>query len=305
MKTEIKAAYLAPEGFESQLIGELEGVCAVHGRLVLTDCPPVQPMWAQNIWLNPERISVTSITDAVKKIKSIQRNWWHYSYHLHRRAALIQEKLPYFSARPIKFPSVGPKSALGSWTLLDAGTVLAASHCSSLFPNGEIRFEENKEEPPSRAYLKLWEALTLIQKFPGPGQFCLDLGGSPGGWTWVAQNMGARVLSVDRSPLDPRISALPRVEFQKRNAFSIKPEEIKSKFQSVDWLFCDVVCYPEKLYDWILNWVESDVCRNFICTVKFQGENCYAGVRELSAIPGSRIMHLFHNKHELTWFLVR
>src|SRR5436309_1011333 len=30
------------------------------------------------------------------------------------------------------------------------------------------------------AYLKLWEALTLLKCRPAPGEICLDLGGSPG-----------------------------------------------------------------------------------------------------------------------------
>ena len=73
------------------------------------------------------------------------------------------------------------RSAPGSWTLLDPETMLAAAQCTSPFPNGEIGFVEDRIGPPSRAYLKLWEALTLIGSRPGPGERRVDLGSSPGG----------------------------------------------------------------------------------------------------------------------------
>ena len=77
--------------------------------------------------------------------------------------------------------------------------------------------------PPNRAYLKLWEALTLAAnmpdgRMPRPGELCLDLGSSPGGWSWVLQKLGARVISVDKAPLDPadRIAARHRVPRDER-----------------------------------------------------------------------------------------
>ena len=65
--------------------------------------------------------------------------------------------------------------------MLDPETMLAAAQCTSPFPNGEIGFVEDRIGPPSRAYLKLWEALTLIGSRPGPGERRVDLGSSPGG----------------------------------------------------------------------------------------------------------------------------
>ena len=41
--------------------------------------------------------------------------------------------------------------------------------------------------------------------------------------------------------------------------------------------------------------------RRFVCTVKFQGETDHDTARALAAIPGGRLVHLFHNRHELTF----
>jgi 23S rRNA (cytidine2498-2'-O)-methyltransferase len=38
-----------------------------------------------------------------------------------------------------------------------------------------------------------------------------------------------------------------------------------------------------------------------VCTLKFQGPTDHETARRFAAIPGSRLMHLHHNKHELTW----
>ena len=124
----------------------------------------------------------------------------------HRRAALIQERLPHVSAKPIVFPAAAPTAPLGSWTLLAPDRLLAAAQCSSPFPNGEVQFVEDKTGPPNRAYLKLWEALVRLRRWPQPGERCLDLGASPGGWTWVLAKLGANVIAIDKAPLDPRIA---------------------------------------------------------------------------------------------------
>src|SRR6516165_6647926 len=115
------------------------------------------------------------------------------------------------------------KAPLGSWTLLDAETMLAAPRCTSAFPNGEIHFVEDHSGPPSRAYLKLWEALTVIGCRPGPGERCLDLGSSPGGWSWALQRLGAHVVSVDKAPLAPDIARLSEIEHRLESAFALDP----------------------------------------------------------------------------------
>ena len=60
---------------------------------------------------------------------------------------------------------------------------------------------------------------------PRPGDRCVDLGASPGGWSWVLQSLGATVLAVDKAPLAPDIARLPHIEFLKASAFALDPAE--------------------------------------------------------------------------------
>ncbi len=289
--------YLAPEGFLPELQQELgERVREVHGRLVLAEGPAQAVAWTANVWREPQRIAIASIGDAATRLRAIQRNWALYSCAHHRRAALIAERLPKVSAKPLVFGAPAPTAPLGSWTLLDPNTILAAARCSSAFPNGEVQFVEDKTAP-SRAYLKLWEVFTLLGERPAPGAFCLDLGSSPGGWTWVLQKLGARVLSVDKAPLDPAVARLPNVAERHESAFGLDPRALGR----VDWLFSDVICYPKRLLTLVRNWMEKGDVGRFVCTLKFQGATDFATMAAFAAIPGSRLLHLHHNKHELTW----
>ncbi|MBL9036073.1 MAG: hypothetical protein JNN33_15015 [Rhodospirillaceae bacterium] len=289
--------YLAPEDFLPELQAELgDAVREIYGRLVLAEGPARPIAWAANVWHDPVRLEIASIGDAATKLRTIQRNWALYSCAHHRRAALIAERLPKVSAKPLAFGAPAPAAPLGSWTLIDPNTILAAPRCGSAFPNGEVQFIEDKTAP-SRAYLKLWEAFTVLGERPAPGAFCLDLGASPGGWTWVLQKLGARVLSVDKAPLDPTVASLPDVEVRHESAFGLDPRALGR----VDWLFSDVICYPKRLLNLVRNWMEKGDVGRFVCTVKFQGATDFDAMREFAAIPGSRLLHLHHNKHELTW----
>lgn len=290
-------AYLAAEGFVDELADELGDVTDVIGRLVLAPGPPRPAVWAANVWLDPRRLRVESIADAARQLRRIQRDWALHSVHLHRRAALIAAELPVVRSPPLPFPSPLPPRAPGSWTLLDAHTVLAAPHCSSPFPNGAIAFRENRTDPPSRAYLKLWELFTRLQIRPAAGARCVDLGASPGGWTWALQRLGAQVVAVDKAPLDRRVARLPGVRTVAQSAFAVGPAEVGP----VDWLFSDIVCYPRRLLKLVERWMAAGTSRNFVCTIKFQGATDRAVVEAFAALPGSRLVHLHHNRHELTW----
>ncbi|MCA9606743.1 MAG: hypothetical protein KC619_14155 [Myxococcales bacterium] len=292
--------YLAAEGFEAELADELGEVVERHGRLLLAPAPVRPAAWAQNVWLDVERLPIRSIKDAARQLRDRQRNWALYSAGEHRRAALIQAQLPHVSAKPIEPYAPLPTAPLGSWTLVDRDHLLCATRCTSPFPHGEVRFVEDREGPPSRAYLKLWELFTLTGARPGPGERVLDLGSSPGGWTWVLARLGCDVISVDKAPLDPRVAVLPNVEVRSESAFGLDPAEVGP----VDWLFSDVICYPSRLFGLVERWRALGAAKRFVCTLKFQGETDHDTARRFAAIEGSDLRHLGCNRHELTWTLL-
>ena len=291
----MKTGYLAPEGLEEVLSRELTGKVVRYGRLFVQEGPPVTAHWAQNVWFDVEEIVFRSISEAAAKLREKNRLWTHYPYQCVRRGELIGEKLPYFAPKPLPFPAELPKAPLGAWTLLDEHRLLCAAKTSSPFAHGEIHFQETKI-PPSRAYLKLWELFTITGKRPQRGERCLEIGASPGSWTWVLQQLGAEVIAIDRAPLDPTVANLPGVNFRKQDAFALVPQDLPP----MDWVFSDVICYPEKLFAWVQPWLKHKV--HLVCTLKFQGEIDWEIIRAFSAIEGSSLLHLFHNKHELTWF---
>lgn len=289
--------YLAHADFQDDLLREIPDITDVYGQLVIAHGAPRNSIWAQNVWRNPRLVKISSIGDAATQLKSIQRNWVNYAFDFHRRSGLITEKLPHVSGKPLVFPNAPFKAPLGSWTMIAEDTIIASPDCSEPVPNGAYLFQEDKEFPPTRAYLKLWEALTRIGKMPKAGETCIDLGSCPGGWTWVLQTLGANVISIDKAPLDPKIAALPNIRYIQESAFGLDPARIGP----VDWLFSDIICYPERLLRLVENWQKSGLVKNMVCTIKFQGETDMLSVQKFLETSGSFALHLYNNKHEITW----
>lgn len=268
------------------------------GGLVVAQGSRGPAAWARNTWLEPERVRIASISDAARRLRAVQRNWHLHSVASHRRARLIEARLPPIRFRPLEFPCDPPAAPLGAWTLLEPDLLLASARCSSPFPDGEARFVEDRDGPPNRAYLKLREALTLARRRPGPGTRCLDLGASPGGWTYVLASLGADVLAIDRAPLEEAVAEHPRVTYRQGDAFGLAPAEAGE----VDWIFCDVAAYPGRLLELARAWAAARPDAAMIFTIKLQGPPEPAAYGAFLEIPGSRLMHLAHNRHELTWF---
>src|SRR4051812_45365129 len=128
---------LAPRGFERPLQEEVGSrVLEHHERLFVLKGREV-PLWAQNVWLGPKEFKFKSISEAVKHLRAIQRNWWLHSVASHRRGKLIQEGLPPLKPKRLSFPANVPASPLGSFSLLDDNTMIYSAECTSAFPDGE------------------------------------------------------------------------------------------------------------------------------------------------------------------------
>lgn len=253
--------------------------------------------WAAVTWREVREIAFDSINDATKKMRPLARRWEYLPLGHRGRGKLIHESLRAHKLETVTFPKkLELPEGTGIFTLLDSEkTALWCRDFDRPDPLGRVPFAEDKESPPSRAYLKLWEAFCLLGHWPLPGDSALDLGSCPGGWTWVLASLGANVLSVDRAPLEAHIAKMPGVTYKKGDAFQVKPENT----EPVQWLCSDVICAPEKLLELVELWVESGKAQHFVCTLKFQGEADPAVVERFAKL--GKVIHLHHNKHELTF----
>jgi 23S rRNA (cytidine2498-2'-O)-methyltransferase len=157
---------------------------------------------------------------------------------------------------------------------------------------------------PSRSYLKMEEALSIFGESPGKGASVIDLGASPGGWTWSALKRGARVTALDNGAMSPAIAGHPGLTHLKQDAFSFKPQ----KGQLPDWLFCDMVVRDLDTFNLLLNWVKQKWCRYFIVNLKTGHGTSEDLIRKVMDHKSGiapycsvyRLIHLFHDENELT-----
>ncbi len=293
--------YLAIHEFEKELEKELtlKGLTfEKRDRLYLVTGEQGAMIWAQTTGLKAQKIAIESINDGARKLKALQRNWAVFTIENHRRAQLIQDQLPKYNTKPIAFMKELPTSPMGLWTLWEPNLIIASAETNSLFPLGEMTFEEDKVNPPSRAYLKLWEFFTVHAPRTNNGGMSIDVGSCPGGWTWVLSNLGYDVISVDKAPLDPKIAARKGVQFLEQSAFGLSPDEVPE----LEWFCSDIICYPSRLLNLVNTFIKSGKVKNFACTLKYQNETDWEATNKFLEIPGSKIVHLHHNKHEVTWY---
>ncbi len=170
----------------------------------------------------------------------------------------------------------------------------------SPFPRGEVPVAVDKSAP-SRAFAKLVEAELRLGVSIAGGETCVDLGASPGSWSYVAIQRGARVIAVDRSELRDDLMRHSRLEFHRGDAFKFVPEN------KVDWLICDVIAAPQRSIDLLLEWLRASRMSRFVVSIKFKGSEEYALIDQLktTAAPLCREFYLTRlcaNKNEVCAF---
>ncbi len=276
-------------------------------------------VWACDISWDAYEVAIPSIAGGAKNLMDTLRavrnrrpaepskalRWLLLDGEHHRRAALISENLASAETTDLGPPDFSAAPSAGFFLIApDRGVAVFDS--LGPYPGGAIPLEERRVGPPSRAYLKLWEAFARLRTHPRPGEATVDLGSCPGGWSWALAEMKTEVLSIDGAPLDPTVAARPEIIFRKGDAFRISPADALAAFatprRKIDWLFSDMICEPRRLPELISRWLESGFCERFVISVKFKGEADTDAIARLAAIPGGRLRHLRQNKHELTWF---
>ena len=254
--------------------------------------------WVLDFW-PVDVLPFSSISDAARQLRAKAKIWAYAGGQNFRRGQLIAEELRVRPVKPVVFGTSPPKTDVAAFSLKDANALFySLKPLKGQFAGGTIRFVEDKIGPPSRAYLKLWEALTLTGITLGPGDHLIDLGATPGGWSYVAAACGASVLMIDRSEPDPNLfKKFTNLRFLRGDGLNPPEDELAR----ANVIVSDMACEPQKLLQSVDRWLSLGQVRVMVCTLKFHGVSDKGLIRKFAAIPGSEVYHLFHNGHELTW----
>ena len=158
---------------------------------------------------------------------------------------------------------------------------------------------------PSRSYLKIEEAFDILGEEPRAGQRVVDLGASPGGWSYAFLRRGCRVIAVDRGPM--KVSARPGsgavLEHVTRDGISYQPPE---SGRPVDWLASDMLVAPGQTLGMLRKWIEGRWMRRFVINIKIPQQHPYPAIRPVEDYLQTRrdltfrIRHLYHDRREVT-----
>jgi 23S rRNA (cytidine2498-2'-O)-methyltransferase len=184
---------------------------------------------------------------------------------------------------------------------------------SSHWPMGIVRLRM-PAAAPSRSTLKLAEALMefLDEKERAkrlvPGMTAVDLGASPGGWSWQLMKHGLMVLAVDNGPIDATLLDSGQVKHRRDDGFHFRPAE------PVDWMVCDMIESPSKIARLAAKWIAEGWCRESIFNLKLpmkkrweEVERCRGIIDEALGGGGYylRFKQLYHDREEVTAYLAR
>jgi 23S rRNA (cytidine2498-2'-O)-methyltransferase len=184
---------------------------------------------------------------------------------------------------------------------------------SSHWPMGIVRLRM-PSAAPSRSTLKLAEALLEFldekerAKRLAPGMTAVDLGASPGGWTYQLVQRGLMVLAVDNGPMDPALLETGQVKHRRDDGFHFRPAD------PVDWMVCDMVESPSKIARIAAKWIAEGWCGETVFNLKLpmkkrweEVERCRGIIDEALGGGGYylRMKQLYHDREEVTAYLAR
>ena len=162
---------------------------------------------------------------------------------------------------------------------------------------------------PSRSTLKLAEAILVFlgpeeaAKRLTPGMSAVDLGASPGGWTWQLTQRHLRVTAVDNGPMDPALLDTGQVKHRREDGFKYRPPE------PVDWMVCDMVEQPSRIAELAARWIRDGWCREAIFNLKLPMKKRWEEVQScreridttLGGVEATlRVRQLYHDREEVT-----
>ncbi|MGV3344729.1 23S rRNA (cytidine(2498)-2'-O)-methyltransferase RlmM [Enterobacteriaceae bacterium LUAb1] len=167
-------------------------------------------------------------------------------------------------------------------------------------------------EAPSRSTLKLEEAFHVFipadewdERLAG-GMRAVDLGASPGGWSWQLVKRSMWVDAVDNGPMAPGLMETGQVVHRQEDGFKFQPVRNNN-----DWLVCDMVEKPARVAHLMARWLINGWCREAIFNLKLpmkkryeevmQNMNLIRGLLEEEGINAQyQVRQLYHDREEVT-----
>jgi 23S rRNA (cytidine2498-2'-O)-methyltransferase len=104
---------------------------------------------------------------------------------------------------------------------------------------------------PSRAYLKIAEAIHRYRPKIEKGMQVLEVGCSPGGATTAMLAMGMKVTGIDPKYMDEALYNDPNFKFIQKIAAAVTPEDLKNT--NPDWIVMDMNIAPLEAIDELVN----------------------------------------------------
>lgn len=284
---------------ENELLLSNTEILFKDSKYIIVSKLAAKPLWAQDWLSNCRLVKIENKSAAVKILKNMQNLGVHFETDANAKLAeSFKKELRELKLRRIDFKVPSQFNfKYFAWGLFDSEHLIICDNPKSQFPLGWHEFNEDKSIPPNRAYLKVWEVLCLNYIQLNPNDIVIDVGSSPGGWSWALSNYVKKVYSIDKAELDPKISSNPKIHYKSEDAFQVNPADYKD----CTWLFSDIICTPQRLLSLVENWHNNSEVKNFVCTIKFKGGCDFDVLKEFNKYPDSRIIHLYQNKNEVTW----
>ena len=167
-------------------------------------------------------------------------------------------------------------------------------------------------DAPSRSTLKLEEAFHVFvpedewEVRLTSGLNAVDLGASPGGWTYQLVRRGMMVSAVDNGPMAESLMDSGQVKHIRDDGFRYRPSK-----KNTYWLVCDMVEKPARVTHLIASWFRDGLCEEAMFNLKLPMKRRYSEVehnlevlrewlRELEGDFVIQAKQLYHDREEVT-----
>lgn len=136
-------------------------------------------------------------------------------------------------------------------------------------------------ESPSRSTLKLEEAFhTFIARDEwderlAPGMWAVDLGASPGGWTYQLVQRSMFVHAVDNGAMAQSLMDTGQVKYHPVDGFKYEPAR-----KNITWLVCDMIEKPHRVAHLVGEWLIKEWAKEAIFNLKLPMTRRYEQVTE-------------------------